>query len=549
MSHFASRDYPLSSPPPPPEGFRIAPGPDSVIIDGHYLHSASLPQHARCPHIQATGKCDGSCYGYCAGTGPFLCANPACLGHPGLWSSACFTRFRLQPRQRLPLSVLDDLRTTHPARLEWCLAGEAKTSRLTEDLEDDDRDPFVFRRAPRPPMVNYDNDWDNLLSTADQEFLASFLANAPRPRPTMQGTRAKAAPNWYEAKLTRAEEVEKMVEAIATRSPKRSGEQVRKAQEEKAFIAQMAAEFAKEERELTEQEDLYQLRNPSENPFPPRATSMEDLRARDAQIEARKRRVIAHEYRNSLVTSTTTPNIENPSKSSLDNPILDTALDQFLTQDPEKLESLLHKLGKLGHLAIVRADKLGLEGATDDDLYILKYTRASKRAWGPSFETHDSDDVESSALYQDQEPLSKPEGKRPVEECADAASARCQHHSCQPIRSGSRRSSTFSDTTSYGPLLKKSDAPAKDAGESEKSSPVRTMGFRGKSFKDCPFIHGEYFNWGDPQGPFLVLYAITNAVYELEYDKWIWAVKTFANIETVESSLGLCQITSSIKHI
>lgn len=562
------------------------------------VYPPTLPQHARCPHIQANGKCGGSCYGHYAGTGPLKCSNLYCLGHPSLGSSACYTQHCLQPRQRLPLSVFDDLEAVYLSRREGYIADQSRTSGLAEDPEDDNRGPFVFRRAPRPPVVDYDNDRDNLFETVD-EGLHAGLVDAPQSRPTMQETSgkralrriyaalrrarladdhgkpanfvssriflafirelnnhgngpltdsqnsrvedlietifdelaqidhrdihaestAKVARIHSEAKPTPAEEADMLVKDIVNlirqeRAMERSDEQDPKPQEKKAFTAQnrsgakptpaeeaehmveavkdivrqgrvskqkraqevkafivrkAAGFFAKEERELKEKEDFYKLRGPSEDPLPPLASSMEDLMERDAQIEARIRRVTAHEYRNSLVTSTTTPNVDNPSKSSLDNPIIDIAIDQFLTQDPEKLETLHQKLGKLCGIALERADKLGLEGTTKDDSYLLKHICASKHTRAETFWSDDSEDDESTASFFDKEPLSKAEGKRPVE-CADAASARCQHHSCQPIRTQSRLSSTFSDTTSYGPFLKNSEAPAEDAVKPEKLS-------------------------------------------------------------------------------
>lgn len=411
------------------------------------VYPPTLPQHARRPHIQANGKCGGSCYGHYADTGPFKCSNLYCLGHLSLWSSACYTH-RLQPRQRLPLSVFDDLEAVYPSPLEVYIADQSRTSGPAEDPEDDNRDPFVFRRAPRPPVVDYDNDRENLLGTLD-EGLHAGPVDAPQSRPAMQetpaeralrriyatlrrarladdhvkpanfvpsrtfldfirelsnhgngpltdsqnrrvedlvetifdelaqvdhrdihaeSTTAKVARNHSEAKPTPAEEADMLVKDIvnlirqefvsqrsdeqdansrekkasiaqnrsgANPTPAEEAEQMveaikdlvrqervseQKEQEVKAFIAQKAAGFAKEERELTEKENFYKLRGPSEDPLPPLASSMEDLMERDAQIEARIRRVTYHEYRNSLVTSTTTPHADNPSKSKSRQP-------------------------------------------------------------------------------------------------------------------------------------------------------------------------------------------------------------------------------------
>ncbi|KAE9992937.1 hypothetical protein EG327_007245 [Venturia inaequalis] len=335
----------------------------------------------------------------------------------------------------------------------------------------------------------------------------------------MRETSAKAVPKWYQAMPTHAGEVEKMIEAMVTimrkdRISKRSVEQDRKAEEEQAFIAQMAARFAKEERELTDQEDFYQHRDPSEDSLPPLVTSMEGLMQRNARIEARRRRVTAHKYRNSPVTSTTTPNADNPSKSSLDNPIIDIAIDQFLTQDPEKLETLHQKLGKLCGIAMERAERLGLEGVTEDDSYLLKHVRTSKPPPVETYWTDRSGEDESTASFNVKDYMSEAEGIRSVVECADATLARCQHHSCQPIQTRSRRSSMFSDRTSYGPFPHESDAPAEDMANSEEPSPGQTSSFQEESLAKCVYMNVAYFDWENPVGS--LLEPIARAVYELD---------------------------------
>ncbi|TLD37057.1 hypothetical protein E2P81_ATG02839 [Venturia nashicola] len=399
------------------------------------------------------------------------------------------------------------------------MADQVPMSRVTEDIADDNWGPFVFRRAPRTPVVDYDNDEDNVLETAREDLHARLMEGAPRPRPTMQKTSAKAVPKRRQAIIAQAEEVEEMVEAIENtmrkeRICKRSAEQDRKAHGEKAFIAQMAARFAEEERELTRQQDFYQRRDPSEDPLPPLATSMEDLGQRDAHIEARRRCVTAHEYRNSLVTSTTTPNVDNPSKSSLDSPIIEVAIDQFLTQDSEKIETLHQKLGKLCGIAMERAEKLGLVGVTEDDIYLLKHIRASKRTQTEPSWTEDSADDVPAVTYQDKESVSKAEGKRHVMECADAASAQCQRHSYQPIQSRSRRSSMFSGSTSYVPFSSEPEVPAVDKVKSEELSSGQIPGYRDRSLAECVYMNVAYFDLGDPLK--LLLKPIARAVYDLD---------------------------------
>lgn len=398
------------------------------------------------------------------------------------------------------------------------MVDHARTSSLPQNPDYDNQGPFVFRRAPRLPVIDYDNDRDNLFGTINEDSYADSMTMALLFRPKMQATPASVVLDRHKAMLTHAEEVENMVEGMVSlmrreRTSKFSGKQDAKTRREKVFIAQMAARFAKEERDLIEQEDFYPLREPSEDPLPPLANTMENLMEPGVHIEDRRRRISAHEYRNSLVTSTTNPNLDDPSKSSLDNPIIDIAIDQFLTQDPGKLETLHQKLGRLCGIAMERAKKLGLEGVSEGESYILKHIRTLKPSPVTTYWTDHVGDDASMASIDGKDSMSKVEGKRPVEECADAAFARCQHHSCQPIQSRSRRSSSFSDTTFYGPLFKEPEA-SEDTAKSEEPSPGENPSFRDESLAKCIYMNVAYFDLENPVGS--LLQPIARAVYELE---------------------------------
>lgn len=439
-----------------------------------------------------------------------MCSNAYCAGHPSYLSPACYTCLNLQTSQVDPESVWDSVRAKNAENIANTAVAVAAirdglvhgTSIPELDEESDENlGPFVFRRPPRPRAVGYDDEWDTVLGIAaeaeqtpakEAEMLIAAFERNERLN-DYQDSRARAADLLellkepqrsskpeaaIRAYLNRLSAVKDRLEQERMKEyAKRAETKERRKQLEKKFIAEKAACFAQEEEDLTKKEDLYQIRDLSEDPQPPLATTMQDLAERDTLIEARRRRVIAHEYRNSVVTSTTTPNLPDPAKTSLENPIIYTAIDQFLTQDTVNSESLEKKLETLYDLAVDRAKKLGIEGANGQK-FVLGCDDA--QYFEPTSPIRWSGDEDQESLYSRAtvhsrtEPLPRVGGKRAVE-CADAISARCQHHTCQPIRIRRRPSFVFSETTSYGPLLKDYKTRGLEQGEKLKASETRRL--------------------------------------------------------------------------
>jgi hypothetical protein len=268
---------------------------------------------------------------------------------------------------------------------------------------DENEGPYVFRRPPRAPVEGLDDDQEILLDTVDEDVQAGLWEEATQEHSRVQHIPGEEAQEDLTAPLKRSQrldEAEKEVQEInrfmdTLRLPRDAPipaslkskvekiiamydemdqgqtlendnfieEEEQKARGDRQFIAQKAACFAQEEDELTKQEDIYRIRDSVEDPQPPLATTYEGLAERDARIEARRRRVIAHQYRNSVVTSTMTPNVIDPSKTSLENPILNVAIDQFLAQDNAQLGKLDEKLTELSEIILSRSKKLGMASA------------------------------------------------------------------------------------------------------------------------------------------------------------------------------------------